>query len=93
MQESMAEEVDRQGVVLDGGWAMNEIRRLLSFKEAARYCGLPRSTFKARCPVTPVKIDDRAHPKIDIKDLDNWIDSIKSGGNKELSDDEIAESL
>jgi len=72
---------------------MQTPRRLLSFTEAAIYCHIPRSTFKAVCPVQPVRIHEHGRPLIDIKDLDKWIDSIKSGGKEEESDDDIVRKL
>lgn len=68
-------------------------QRLLPYKKAAQYCGEPFSTFKAICPVQPIKLHDRSRPRLDVKDLDKWIDSKKRGGNEELSDDDIVNEL
>lgn len=68
-------------------------RRMLPVKDAARYCGIPRSYFSSICPARPVKLYEKAHPKYDVFDLDKWIDSIKSGGKEEGSDDDIANKL
>lgn len=72
---------------------MIELLRLLPAAKAAKYCGKPRSTFKGICPVRPIRLHDGDRPKYDIRDLDKWIDSIKSGGTQEGSDDDIANRL
>lgn len=68
-------------------------KRLLPVKDAALYCGVPRSYFCSVCPAQPVKLYDHAHPRYDVLDLDKWIDSVKSDGKQEVSDDDIADQL
>ena len=53
-------------------------KRMMNASEAASYCGLPMKHFKAVCPVTPLELrpNSLAHDK---RDLDAWIDSMKSG--------------
>lgn len=68
-------------------------RRLLPVKDAAAYCGVPRSYFSSICPARPVKLYEKSHLRYDIFDLDKWIDSVKSGGKEEGSDDDIANKL
>ncbi|MCD7111603.1 hypothetical protein LRX75_21440 [Rhizobium sp. DKSPLA3] len=54
--------------------------RLLTKSQAAAYCGLSISTFGGVCPVRAVALGDsvRMH-RYDVRDLDAWIDSFKSG--------------
>ena len=65
-------------------------RRMLTTREAADYCGLSSKRFPYECQVRPI-----AMPKggflYDMQDLDQWIDSLKSG--KSILDDEIIEKL
>ena len=65
-------------------------RRKLTTREAADYCGLSSKRFPYEGQVRP-----RAMPKggflYDMQDLDQWIDSLKSG--KSILDDEIIEKL
>lgn len=68
-------------------------RRLLPVKDAALYCGVPRSYFPKVCPAQPVRLYENAHPRYDIIDLDKWIDSTKRSGLVEASDDDIANKL
>jgi predicted DNA-binding transcriptional regulator AlpA len=53
-------------------------QRMLKLKEAAAYCGLPMSRFRALCSVQPVVFTERLQ-RWDRHDLDSWIDSFKSG--------------
>jgi hypothetical protein len=68
-------------------------QRMLPIRKAAKYCGEPFSTFQAVCPARPIKLHERAKPRYDIFDLDEWIDFKKSGVMQEGSDDEIIEKL
>lgn len=61
--------------------------RLLPTKLAARYCGIPASRFAKVCPARPVRITEQERPKWDIKDLDSWIDSVKSGGETKTKEE------
>ncbi|TIQ46369.1 MAG: hypothetical protein E5X49_02065 [Mesorhizobium sp.] len=65
-------------------------RRMLPLREAAEYVGVPSKRFAAVCPVTPVGMPDGSR-LYDIRDLDRWLDSLKSGDA--LSDDEIVGKL
>lgn len=67
--------------------------RLLPAKEAAKYCHIPRGKFPRVCPVRPIRLHEAVRPAYDVRDLDKWIDSIKSGGKQEGSDDDIANKL
>lgn len=69
------------------------MRRLLPIKDAAAYCGIPRSYFPSICPARPIKLYEKAHPRYDIFDLDKWIDLMKSGAKDEGSDDDIISKL
>lgn len=55
------------------------MQRLLPKKAAAKYCGQPPERFARVCPARPIKLTEADHPKYDVKDLDNWIESVKSG--------------
>jgi hypothetical protein len=61
-------------------------KRMLNDAEAASYCGLPAKHFKAACPVQPVQLGGNAL-RYDKRDLDQWIDSEKSGGAEASRDD------
>ncbi|MHA3915683.1 hypothetical protein [Halovulum sp. GXIMD14793] len=53
-------------------------KRMFSATEAADYTGIPRKHFKNTCPVQPVEL--RPGAKLyDKRDLDVWIDGIKTG--------------
>ena len=51
---------------------------MLSAKEAAEYCGLRPQRFPVDCCVTPIVMPNGAK-LYDMRDLDTWIDDIKSG--------------
>lgn len=59
--------------------------RLLPKNQAARYCGIPVSRFATVCPKRPIRLAGAEKLKWDIKDLDEWIDSIKK--DEETADD------
>ena len=52
-------------------------RRMLTGREAAEYCGLPFKRFQLECTVTPVEMPGGAK-LYDMRDLDEWIDGLKS---------------
>jgi len=54
-------------------------RRMLSEREAADYCAMTAKRFRAACPVTAVAFPDGV-TAYDMRDLDNWIDTLKAGG-------------
>lgn len=53
-------------------------KRMLSATEAASYCWLAAKHFKTICPVQPVNMGGR-FILWDKRDLDQWIDTEKSG--------------
>ncbi|WP_244474669.1 MULTISPECIES: hypothetical protein [unclassified Rhizobium] len=59
-------------------------RRMLSAREASEYVGLPTKRFPGVCSVQPVAMPDGSN-LYDMRDLDAWVDSLKSGapGNDE----------
>lgn len=53
-------------------------KRMFSAAEAADYTGIPRKYFKNTCPVQTIEL--RPGAKLyDKRDLDMWIDGIKTG--------------
>lgn len=61
-------------------------RRMLKQTEAASYAGLPTKHFKAACPVKPIELKEGTL-LWDRKDIDLWIDGVKSGAITETRDD------
>jgi hypothetical protein len=53
-------------------------RRLMTKLEAAHYCRRSVKKFEAQCPARPIEMADGDH-LWDVRDLDNWIDSLKAG--------------
>jgi hypothetical protein len=53
-------------------------RRILTEREAADYCGLPAKKFSHFCRVSPVQLPG-VNVRYDIRDLDEWLDGMKSG--------------
>jgi hypothetical protein len=61
-------------------------KRMMKQSEAASYSGLPLKHFKAACPVRPVELKEGT--KLwDRKDIDLWIDGVKSGVMTETRED------
>ncbi|QBY00117.1 hypothetical protein E2K80_04670 [Rhodophyticola sp. CCM32] len=60
-------------------------KRMLKQSEAASYAGLPVRHFKATCPVRPVELK-QGMQLWDRRDLDLWIDDVKSGAVTETRD-------
>jgi hypothetical protein len=58
--------------------------RLLTKAEAAHYCRRPAKRFAAECPVRPVEMGN-GDQLWDVRDLDNWIDSLKAGPSLDTS--------
>lgn len=50
--------------------------RILSKKEAAAYCRIPVNKFSSICPVAPLDMGNGGI-SYDLRDLDDWIDSLK----------------
>ncbi|CUI99261.1 hypothetical protein [Cognatishimia activa] len=61
-------------------------KRMMKQSEAASYSGLPVKHFKAACPVRPVELKEGTL-LWDRKDIDLWIDDVKSGAMTETRDD------
>ena len=61
-------------------------KRMMKQSEAASYTGLPLKHFKAACPVRPVELK-QGTLLWDRKDIDLWIDNVKSGAAIETRDD------
>ena len=53
-------------------------KRMLKQSEAASYTGLPIKHFKTACPVRPVELK-QGTLLWDRRDIDLWIDDVKSG--------------
>lgn len=53
-------------------------KRMMSETEAASYCGLAAKHFKICCTVQPVNLGGKAL-RYDKRDLDQWIDTEKTG--------------
>lgn len=53
-------------------------KRMLDATEAADYCGMATKHFKTLCPVQPVELVDK-QIRYDKRDLDQWIDNVKTG--------------
>jgi hypothetical protein len=52
--------------------------RLVYQKDAAAYCSMGVPSFKANCPVAPVRVGPGMRGlRYDLYDLDGWIDSLK----------------
>jgi len=52
--------------------------RLLTKAESADYCARSTKRFEVECPVSPIKFLN-GDLRWDRRDLDQWIDSMKSG--------------
>ena len=65
-------------------------RRMLSEKEAAEYVGIPRRYFRTDCTVLPIELP-RGVKGWDMRDLDDWVDSLKAGAPD--SDEDILSRL
>ena len=62
--------------------------RLMTKSEAAEYCRLSVPTFRRLCPVRPVDLGS-GNPRLlryDVRDLDRWIDGLKSKAGSETAD-------
>lgn len=66
-------------------------RRLLTKAEAAQMCNMSGIAFDRLCPVRAVDLGD-GKVRYDVRDLDDWIDGVKSSTPTE-SDDAILERL
>lgn len=66
-------------------------KRLLSAKEAATYCGLGEQSFKAHCPLRPLKIGPRT--RWDRHEIDRWIDQKSNISNPVRSGVDMIEEI
>jgi hypothetical protein len=64
-------------------------KRMLSKAEAAHYCGVAIRRFEADCPVRPVCVANR-DLRWDIRDLDEWLDSLKDTKDDDTMDGIVA---
>jgi hypothetical protein len=53
-------------------------KRMLTMREAAQHCGRSTKRFQIECPVSAV-IFPNGDERFDVHDLDQWLDSLKSG--------------
>jgi hypothetical protein len=53
-------------------------KRMLTKTEAASHCGRPVKRFEIECPVPPVRFPN-GDERYDVHDLDEWLDSLKTG--------------
>jgi len=60
-------------------------KRMLTESEAAHHCGRPVKRFKIESPVAPV-IFANGDRRYDVKDLDDWLDSLKAGKSTDADD-------
>lgn len=60
-------------------------KRMMTEAEASSYCGLPAKHFKAACPVRLVNLGGKAM-RYDKRDLDQWIDTEKTGLTEQTRD-------
>jgi hypothetical protein len=65
--------------------------RLLTKAEAAKYCMLSVSAFIRLCPVRPLSLgsDDPRLLRYDVRDLDQWIDDMKSRARLGASQEQL----
>ncbi len=64
-------------------------KRMLTASEAAHHCGRPLKRFRIECPVTPIAFEN-GDRRWDIRDLDDWLDSLKDGIDSSDADDIVA---
>ena len=53
-------------------------KRMLTPAEGAAYAGIPIKYFRLECPVSPIEVRP-GKLLYDKRDLDSWIDGMKSG--------------
>ena len=64
-------------------------KRMFRETEAASYAGLPVRHFKAACPVQPIQLRQGVL-LWDKRDLDLWIDDVKTGSHATTHDTILA---
>lgn len=67
-------------------------KRMLRKSEAAQHCGRPIKRFQIECPVTPIQFEN-GDIRWDVHDLDEWLDSLKSGGGAPAAAEAIIAKL
>lgn len=68
--------------------------RLLTKSQAARYCGLSVPTFDSVCPVRAIALGFGARmERFDMRDIDRWIDSLKTPDGQQKTADALLEAL
>lgn len=60
--------------------------RMMTKAEAAEYCARSVKRFEIECPISPIKFPN-GDLRWDVRDVDNWIDSLKAGFVSETVDD------
>jgi hypothetical protein len=53
-------------------------KRMLNKTEAAAHCGRPVKRFEIECPIQALRFAN-GDLRWDLRDLDGWIDNLKSG--------------
>ena len=68
--------------------------RLLTKTQAAHYCGLSIPTFGSVCPVRAIALGVGVRmERYDVKEIDGWIDSLRSEGKPIRTADALLEAL
>jgi hypothetical protein len=55
-------------------------KRMLTKAEGASHCGRPVKRFEVECPVKPIRFEN-GDVRYDVRDIDEWLDSLKMGDN------------
>jgi hypothetical protein len=66
-------------------------KRMLTKTEAAALCGRSVKRFEIECPVPPIRFPN-GDERYDVHDLDEWLDSLKTG-HDDSGVDSIIEKL
>ena len=65
--------------------------RLVTRQQAAIYCSVSLSTFKACCPVPAISLGvSKRLDRYDVRDLDAWIDSLRAAPVEKTSEQWLA---
>ncbi|MGO7207459.1 hypothetical protein ACCT30_41350, partial [Rhizobium ruizarguesonis] len=68
--------------------------RLVTKSQAASYCGLSAPTFSSVCPVRPIALGVGVRmERYDLRELDGWIDGLRSDGKHLRTADALLEAL
>jgi hypothetical protein len=70
----------------------HDTMRLLTKADAAEYCRISVPTFDRVCPVRPVELEpgNARLLRYDVRDLDTWIDDMKTETNGARSSADIS---